>query len=204
MESTGEKKETDRGETKAVIEALIFASEVPLTLDKLKEILKLPRAELKSRLDELVSYYESATRGFYLREVAHGYQFRTKQEYAVWIQRLKRVRAIRLSQPMMETLAIIAYKQPVTRVEIEQIRGVDSDGIVKSLLEKRIITMLGRKDVPGKPFLFGTTPKFLEVFGLASLKDLPPFEELSRLGEEEMTLFSTDEERTEEKKGEDA
>jgi segregation and condensation protein B len=177
-------------DTKSIIEALIFTSDVPLTIDKMKEILKLPRGELQILLDELVSEYNSMIRGFYLKKVANGYQFRTRPEYSSWIKRLKKVKSLRLSQPMLETLAMIAYKQPVTRIEIEYIRGVDSEGIIKSLLEKRLITILGRKDVPGRPFLFGTTAKFLEVFGLATIKDLPPLENIEQLKEGEMTLFS--------------
>jgi len=184
---------------KAIIEALIFASEVPLTLEKIKEIMRLPKGEIQVLLEELISEYNTMSRGFYLRKVANGYQFRTKPEYSAWIQRLKKVKALRLSQPMLETLAMIAYKQPVTRVEIEHIRGVDSEAVIKSLLEKRIVTILGRKDVPGRPFLFGTTPKFLEVFGLASLSDLPPLDNIDQLKHGEMTLFSVPEDKVEDK-----
>jgi segregation and condensation protein B len=184
-------------ETRAIIEALIFASEVPLTLDKIREILKLPKGEIQSLLNDLVSEYNSTPRGFYVRKVANGYQFRTRSEYSIWIQRLKKVRVLRMSQPMMETLAMVAYKQPITRVEIEHIRGVDSEGIIKSLLDKNLITILGRKDVPGRPFLFGTTSKFLEVFGLESLKDLPPFEDISQLKEGELTLTPVNQEKDE-------
>jgi segregation and condensation protein B len=187
----------NREDTKAIIEALLFTAEVPLTLDKIREILKLPKGEIQTLLDELASEYNTMSRGFYLRKVANGYQLRTKPEYSTWIQRLKKVKALRLSQPMMETLAMIAYKQPITRVEIESIRGVDSEGVTKSLLEKRLITILGRKDVPGRPFLFGTTAKFLEVFGLASLKDLPPLENIDQLREGELTLFSIPEDKVE-------
>ena len=187
----------NREDTKAIIEALLFTAEVPLTLDKIREILKLPKGEIQTLLDELASEYNTMSRGFYLRKVANGYQLRTKPEYSMWIQRLKKVKALRLSQPMMETLAMIAYKQPITRVEIESIRGVDSEGVTKSLLEKRLITILGRKDVPGRPFLFGTTAKFLEVFGLASLKDLPSLENIDQLKEGELTLFSIPEDKVE-------
>jgi segregation and condensation protein B len=191
----GVEKAMNKEETKAIIEALIFASEVPLTIDKIKEILKLPKGEIQTLLDELFSEYNSTLRGFYLRKVANGYQFRTRSEYSIWIQRLKKVKALRLSQPMMESLAIIAYRQPITRVEIEYIRGVDSEGIIKSLLDKGLINILGRKDVPGRPFLFGTTPKFLEVFGLESLKNLPPIEDIGQLKEGELTLFSVNQEK---------
>ena len=187
----------NREESKAVIEALIFASEAPLTVDKIKELLKLQKSEINVLLDELVTEYNSAVRGFYLRRVANGYQFRTKTEYAVWIQRLKKVKALRLSQPMMEVLAMIVYKQPITRVEIEYIRGVDSEGVIKSLLDKKLITILGRKDVPGRPFLFGTTAKFLEVFGLESLKDLPALDNIDQLQEGELSLFPADQDKIE-------
>jgi segregation and condensation protein B len=177
-------------DTKAIIEALIFTSDVPLTLEKIREILKLSKGQIQILIDELSEEYNTAARGFYLKKVANGYQFRTKPEYSVWIQKLKKVKALRLSQPMMETLAMIAYKQPITRIEIEHIRGVDSEGVIKSLFEKKLVTILGRKDVPGRPFLFGTTAKFLEVFGLPSLKDLPPIENIDQLREGEMNLFS--------------
>jgi len=187
----------NREESKAIIEALIFASEAPLTVDKIKELLKLQKSEINFLLDELVTEYNSSVRGFYLRKVANGYQFRTKPEYAVWIQRLKKVKALRMSQPMMEVLAMIVYKQPITRVEIEYIRGVDSEGVIKSLLDKKLITILGRKDVPGRPFLFGTTVKFLEVFGLESLKDLPALDNIDQLQEGELSLFPADQDKIE-------
>jgi segregation and condensation protein B len=102
-----------------------------------------------------------------------------------------------MSQPMMEVLAMIVYKQPITRVEIEYIRGVDSEGVIKSLLDKKLITILGRKDVPGRPFLFGTTAKFLEVFGLESLKDLPALDNIDQLQESELSLFPADQDKIE-------
>ncbi len=101
-------------ETRAIIEALIFTSEVPLTMDKIREIVKLPKREIQDLLDGLVTEWNSTIRGFYLKRVANGYQFRTRPEYSVWIKRLKKVRALRLSQPMMETIAMIAYKQPTS------------------------------------------------------------------------------------------
>lgn len=175
---------------KAIVEALIFASNFPLTIDKIKEILKISKDETLKIIEDLRNDYNSNSRGIYIKKVANGFQFRTKSEYSSWIKQLRKVKPIKLSQPLIETLAMIAYKQPITRVEIEQIRGVNSETVIKTLLERKLIKILGRKQVPGRPFLFGTTDKFLEVFGLSSLNDLPVIENIDQLSDDSLRFFT--------------
>ena len=182
-----------RERAKSIIECLIFTSEIPLTIDKIKGVMDdMSKKDLKELIEELMQEYQNLGRGIFIREVAYGYQFCTKPEYAPWIQKLRKSRPFHLSQPTLETLAIVAYKQPVTRAEIEVVRGVDSAGVLKSLLEKKLITILGRKGVMGRPFLYGTTPKFLEVFGLGNLASLPPMEEIEQLKDSAFPLFKKD------------
>ena len=175
---------------KYIIECLIFASEVPLTIEKIKDVLEdTPKKELKELVKELMDDYHTLERGIYIREVAHGYQFCTKPEYAHLIHKLRKSKPYHLTQPTLETLAIVAYKQPVTKAEVELVRGVDCTGVLKTLLEKKLITFQGRKDVVGKPFLYGTTSRFLEVFGLTDLSSLPSIEEIKQLKEAEFPLL---------------
>lgn len=182
-----------RERAKSAIECLIFTSEVPLTIDKIKNIMEdISKKELKELVEELIEEYHNLERGIYIREVAHGYQFCTKSEYAHVIQKLRKSKPHHLSQPTLETLSIIAYKQPVTRAEIEAVRGVDCAGVLRSLLEKKLVAMLGRKDIIGKPFLYGTTPRFLEVFGLENLASLPSIEEVEQLKDSEPPLLEED------------
>jgi len=171
-------------ETKAVIEGLIFASETPLAIDKIFEILgeqNLNRQEITAHLHELVNEYGARRGGFWLQEVAGGYQFRTRPELSVWIGKLKGPRVSTLTTAALETLAIIAYRQPVVKSEVEKLRGVDVSRPLRTLLEKKLVRMLGRKDVPGKPMIYGTTRKFLEVFSLKDLSELPTLGELKEL-----------------------
>jgi len=182
-----------RERAKSIIECLMFTSEIPLTIEKIKNVLEdMPGKELKEITEELMQEYQNMKRGVFIREVANGYQFCTRPEYANWIQKLRKSRPYHLSQPTLETLAIIAYKQPITRAEIEAIRGVDCAGVLKSLLEKKLLTILGRKDVIGRPFLYGTTSKFLEVFGLEKLTSLPALEEIEQLKDSNFPLFKKD------------
>jgi segregation and condensation protein B len=174
-------------EIKKIIETLLFISEKPLTLDRVIEVIDkdLDKKSLHALLDELIAEYQERT--FHIREVAGGYQLCTRPEYGEWVKNfLKIERRTRLSRAALVTLAIIAYKQPITRVEIEEIRRVDVSGIVKGLMEKRLIKMVGRKKVPGKPIMYGTTKEFLEYFGLKELSDLPRKEEFLSLYENEM------------------
>ena len=141
------------------------------------------KAEIEEAAEELIREYQERECSFRVEKVAGGYQFRTKVEYAPWIRRLKKVRPIRLSRAALETLAIVAYRQPVSRAEVEEIRGVDSGWVIASLMDKGLIRPVGRKSTPGRPLLYGTTKKFLEVFGLKDLKDLPTLKEMESLRE---------------------
>jgi len=166
---------------------LIFVSENALSIDEVKKVLEgEDKSRLKQVLDELVAEYNQMNRSFSLKEVAGGYQFRTRPEFTPWIKRLNRTRPSRLSQPALETLAIIAYKQPILRSELERIRGVDVGGVLNTLLLRKLIKILGRKDAPGRPLIYGTTREFLETFGLKALSELPTLKELKELEGEEI------------------
>jgi segregation and condensation protein B len=170
-------------QTKAIIEALIFVSETPVPLESIREVLgDISKKDLQRVLGEMTAEYETSARGFTLAEVAGGYQFRTRTAYAEWVKKLKKIKPFALSQPSLETLAIVAYKQPVLRTEVEKIRGVDSGGVLRTLLEKKLIKILGKKDVPGKPLVYGTSKRFLEMFGLKDLSGLPTLKDLAGLG----------------------
>lgn len=172
----------DEKNMKSVIESLIFASDAPISVDKIHEIINGPdRKTLRSLIAELIEEYQTMDRGFFLKEVAGGYQFRTKPEYSEWIRQLKKGMQPKLSQAAMETLAIIAYKQPITRSEIEYIRGVDVGGVVRSLLGKKLIRILGKKEVPGRPLIYGTSKRFLEMFALKDLSNLPTLQEIEEV-----------------------
>lgn len=169
---------------KAIVEGLLFASDTPLTTDKIKSVLEVAdRKAIREVLTSLTQEYESAKRGFFLSEVAGGFQLRTRPEYRQWIRRLKETRPARLSRAGMETLAIIAYKQPVLRSDVEYLRGVDCGGTLRTLLERRLIRVLGRKDLPGRPMIYGTTKQFLELFDLKDLNGLPTLKDLKDLDE---------------------
>ncbi|HCC69491.1 MAG TPA: SMC-Scp complex subunit ScpB [Nitrospiraceae bacterium] len=161
-------------EAKAAIEALLFVSGEPLTAEMLKNILETGERDIERLMTELISEYQGRASGILIAEVAHGYQMVTSPDYAEWVRKLLRTAVSwRLSQPAIETLAIIAYKQPVIKAEIESIRGVNSDGVLKTLLEKGLIKILGRKEVPGRPLMYGTSKGFLQYFGLKDLSELP-------------------------------
>jgi len=163
------------------IEALIFVSESPLKTDRIAEILDLKKGEVKQVVSVLQQEYLDADRGILLEEVAEGFQFRTRAECSDAIQQLVKTRPFRFSRAALETLAIIAYRQPVTRAEVEYLRGVDSGGVFKTLLEKQLIRILGKKDVPGRPLIYGTSKEFLEFFGMRDLSALPTLKEFSEL-----------------------
>ncbi|CAN2046224.1 Segregation and condensation protein B [Candidatus Magnetomoraceae bacterium gMMP-1] len=166
---------------KNIIESLIFVSDFPLSIQKLKQILSdISSQEIHNVLEELVNDYEIRQSGFYLCEVAGGYQLRSRPEYKEWIKLLNPQRPVRLGRAAYETLAIIAYNQPIVRSEIEKIRGVDCGGIIHKLLDFNLIRIIGRKEVPGRPMLYSTTKRFLEVFELKDLKDLPLPEKLKQ------------------------
>ena len=168
---------------KNIIESLLFVADEPLTIDRLKKIISGAESrELREVLEELEADYETRQGGFFLKQVAGGYQIRTRPEYMEWIKRLLQPRPQRLSKAALETLAIIAYKQPVIRSDVEHIRGVDCGGILRVLLERKFVRVLGRKDIPGRPLIYATTKRFLEVFDLKNLKDLPTPKEIEEFG----------------------
>ncbi|HEX5034627.1 MAG TPA: SMC-Scp complex subunit ScpB, partial [bacterium] len=139
-----------------------------------REAEKIGRSEIIQALEDLAAEYRTQDqRGIVLAEVANGWQFRTKPENAAILQQFSQPKPTKISKPSLETLAIVAYKQPITRVEIDLIRGVDSGGVLKTLLEKNLVRIVGKKDEPGKPMLYGTTQDFLELFQLKSLQELP-------------------------------
>lgn len=171
---------------KLIIESLLFISDEPLTVRAIHSYLPDSKpTEIKSALKVLKYEYEAMGRSFGLKEVADGYQLRSHTDYAPYILRMFQTSPSRLSKAAMETLAIIAYKQPILRHEIEKLRGVDSGGILKTLLEKELIKIMGRKDLPGRPLIYGTTKKFLEVFDLKDLSSLPKLKEIKSLNVEE-------------------
>ncbi len=164
---------------KPILESLLFVSESPIKLEALVGILsEWDEATILEGLKRLRRDYEGEDRGLELVEVAGGYQFRTKPQWSQWVHRLKKTKPIKLSQSALETLAIIAYRQPVIRPTIEMIRGVDSGWVIRSLLEKGLIRIMGRKEIPGRPLVYGTTKAFLELFNLNSLSDLPTLKEI--------------------------
>ncbi len=167
---------------KNIIESMLFVSEDPLTIDRIKNVLTFADTkEIQNALKVLLDEYESRKGGFFLHEVAGGYQIRTRPEYTEWIKRLVKPNPRRISKAALETLAIIAYKQPVIRSDIEHIRGVDCGGVIRMLLERKLVRVLGRKKIPGRPLIYATTKQFLETFDLKDLKDLPTPKEIEGL-----------------------
>lgn len=181
----------DNLELKSILESLLFVGTEPLILDPLVSVFALPGQEHVDRhrvleiLQKLQEEYREMGRGLQLVEVAGGYQLTTRPENAPWIKQLHAVRtASRLSRPALETLAIVTYRQPVTTPEIEAIRGVDCSGVLKTLLERRLVKIVGRKEAAGKPMLYGTTQEFLQYFGLRDLSELPPLKDLEEVAQE--------------------
>lgn len=160
-------------EAKIIIEALLFVTSEPLTVKTVSEIVERSEKDVRGLLGEIKADCERDKRGFCLMEVAGGYSFATRTEHSAYVEKLVKPRLNTLSQAALETLAIISYRQPITRSEIDEIRGVKSDGVTATLVERGLIQEIGRKEGPGKPILFGTTPNFLKYFGLRSLEDLP-------------------------------
>ena len=187
-------------ELKLILEALLFSAQKPLSLKDIRDVLaaavahaegdetvralkKTKEAELVLALEELAKDHETAQRSYRLACVAGSWQFVTQPEYAPWLKAMvgQKIRPPRLSQPALETLAIIAYRQPITRAEMEQVRGVSVDGVIQTLVERGLVDQLGRAEVVGRPMTYGTTALFLEYFGLRSLDDLPAADELRRI-----------------------
>jgi segregation and condensation protein B len=171
-------------ELQALVEAFLFAADSPLSLERLCLLTEAERSDVKQAINQVCERYATANGGIIVAEVAGGYQFRTHPRLATWLRRLHKDRATKMSAAALETLAIIAYRQPVTRAEIEYLRGVDSGAVMKTLLERNLLRILGKKDVPGRPLLYGTSRHFLEVFGLKDLNDLPTLKEFAALDPE--------------------
>ncbi len=181
----------DLSEAKGVIEAVIFAADGPVSVEQLGQLLEtLDGDAIVQVIHELQREYEETRRSFQIVEIANGFQLRTRHEYAPWIKKFYTTEiSSRLSVSALEALAIIAYKQPATRAEVEEVRGVNSDSVIRTLQERNLIAVLGRKQAPGMPMLYGTTTEFLMHCGLRDLSELPSVEEIeTMLGtpEEEM------------------
>lgn len=167
---------------KGLVESLLFVSDAPLSLDRIATLLEeFERDDIKAAIAAIGDDCRVEGRGVELVTVAGGYQLRSRPEYADYIRRLKRVKPVRFSPSSLETLAIIAYRQPVTRAEVEYLRGVDSGGVLKNLLDKKLIRILGKKDIPGKPLIYGTSREFMETFNLKDLASLPSLREIQEL-----------------------
>lgn len=170
---------TDLARLAGIVESLLFAAGGPVPLARLVEALDGPdRREVAGAVRVLADRCEQDGRGIRLVHVAGGYQLRTALEHGPWVRRLLGQKPPRLSRPMLETLAVVAYRQPCTKLEIEAVRGVDADAVLTTLLERRLVRIAGRKEAPGRPLLYATTREFLEVFGLPDLEALPPLKEL--------------------------
>ena len=177
-------KENNYMNIKSIIESLLFINERPLTINELAEVIGIDKKTIEANIEELIEEFRNRNSGICIVKVAGGYQMCSNPENEQWIRKLYQEKnKQKLSTAALETLAIIAYKQPITRLEIESIRGVNVDGVLKHLLELGLIKTEGRKEVIGRPFLYITTRKFLEYFGLNSLKDLPKLEEFASIEE---------------------
>jgi segregation and condensation protein B len=169
-------------EAKSIIESLLFMAAEPLSIESLKNILEIDKKDIERLVEELINEYQLRNLGLFIAEVAGGIQMITNPACAPWIKKfLATSLPTRLSQQSLETLSIVAYKQPITKAEIEAIRGVNCDGVLKTLLERRLIKILGRKEVPGRPLLYGTTKEFLQYFGLKDLSELPTLKEFQEV-----------------------
>ena len=165
----------------SVVEAVLFASDESLTAARLADIVGTSVKQLREHIKNLNEKYEANNNAFRVEQIAGGYQMLTLSDYNYWLKKLLRVRSdSKLSPAALETLAIIAYKQPVIRADVEAIRGVQVGEIIRNLMYKGLVKIVGRAEVLGRPMLYGTTKKFLEIFGLNSLKDLPKIEELKK------------------------
>ena len=176
----------EREDVKSIVESLLFVADGPLTVQRLSEVIDgAGKDEIRVILQELSEELDGDRRGIRLVEVAGGYQLRTAKVNADWVKKFLGGRPARMGRATLETLAIVAYRQPITKAEIEAIRGVDVDGVITTLLERNLVRAVARKDVPGRPFLYGTTQEFLELFNLKDLSHLPTLKEM-----EEITLPS--------------
>lgn len=187
----------DLNELKPIIEAMIFVADEPLTEGAIVAALAdagIGRQEVRNCILAIEQKWNlDASRGINLVHVGGGYQFRTKPAHAEWLKRLNIPKPMRLSAPALETMAIVAYRQPIVRSEIEGIRGVDSGAVLKTLLERRLLRIVGRRDEPGQPLLYGTTKEFLEIFNLNTLSELPTLKDIEELMRERRTLTESSE-----------
>lgn len=190
------KDAAERGDQRRIVEALVLAASEPIPAAKLAAIVPAcSTGEARELVAELNAEYEAQGRGFEIVEVAGGYQIRTRPDLAPWLRELQPRRTVRLSRAALETLAVIAYKQPITRAEIEHVRGVDAGAVVRTLLERDLVRIAGHREIPGRPMLYATTKRFLELFGLASLEDLPTLRDLQEIAStEETTVVLSSEE----------
>jgi len=179
----------DKNQIKSILESLLFINEKPLELKELCETLSLSKKDIETAANELISDYQSRDSGICVVKVAGGYQMCSAPNNEEWVKKMYRERSKqKLSIAALECLAIVAYKQPITKMEIEAIRGVNVDGVAKNLVDFGLIKIAGRKEVVGRPFIYITTRKFLEYFGLDCLKDLPKLEEFIELAKEDKVI----------------
>ncbi len=171
-------------EIKGILEAVLFVSSEPITVEKLVQVLEdIPKSKVLEVLRSLQADYEQEGRGLLLSEVAGGFLLSTRPDCGAYIRRLTKAKAsAKLSRSALETLAIVSYKQPITRLDIEKMRGVETSGVLRTLLDQKLVRIVGRQDVPGRPILYGTSKHFLKRFGLRDLRDLPPLKEIQDLG----------------------
>ncbi len=189
----------DARELKAILEAILFVSPEPVPVARLMSIVgTASKVDIVQALGILTHDLGQDGRGIQLVQIAGGYRLVTKQEYGPWLKRMDKAKAAqKLSRSALESLAIIAYKQPLVRAEIEEIRGVETSGVLRTLCERKLVRIVGRKDVPGRPIMYGTTKFFLEHFGLQDLSQLPPLREFKELGESEQSLLLIEDESSE-------
>ncbi len=176
-----------RKHLRGLLESLVFASDAPIKPNDLAKLAHAPQKQVRDLLGELQQDY--STRGIHLDEVAGGWVFRTSPQFAPFVRDLTKQKPVRLTRAQVETLAIIAYRQPITRPEIDDVRGVDTGPVLKLLLERDLVRILGKRDEVGRPLIYGTTGNFLEFFGLKSLKDLPTLREFTELSDESRDAF---------------
>ncbi len=189
----------ERDEIKSILESLLFVADGPQSVQRLAEVLDPVDKELiHELLHELRQDCEAQNRGIRLVEVAGGYQLRTPKANAEAVKKFLGGRPARMGKATLETLAIVAYRQPITKAEIEAIRGVDVDGVITTLLERNLIRAVARKDVPGRPFLYGTTPEFLQLFNLKDLSQLPTLKEMEEISLPEVPAETTSVDQLEE------
>lgn len=201
--ATGSVVQTDEllaeDEIKGILESLLYVSHDPLTLDKLASVFEgQPKTLIHQALRSLQRDYDADSRGLRIAELAGGFVMVTRQDCAPWITKLQKAKASpKVSRSALETLAIVAYKQPIVRAEIEQIRGVECSGVLRTLLDQKLLRIVGRQDVPGRPIMYGTSKVFLQRFGLRDVRDLPPLREFKELGEPTQTkMFAQQDEET--------